>query len=179
MGNEMKIRVQWTYEFEVNPDYYAGCKTDEERFHAEIISFEIEPWIPYGKTTFEIIDEKKPMTHEEIHKNKYWPPEVLEKINRYEKEYPGEKPMTHTPTPWTVGNPGVANGSLILGSNNVVADTNKTADAAFIVRACNAHEKLLANLKWLHGKCRCHEEQTESECSAQAAIALAEDGQYE
>ena len=77
-----------------------------------------------------------------------------------------------TQTPWKLHTE-----SLIIGpggSLDHVARVVRNADAAFIVKAVNLHEKLLANLKWLHEKCACHEQGTENECSADEAIAKAE-----
>lgn len=45
----------------------------------------------------------------------------------------------HTPTPWSVS------GNMIWDANNYhVASCNVNNDAAFIVRACNAHDELVA-----------------------------------
>jgi hypothetical protein len=69
--------------------------------------------------------------------------------------------IKHTPTPWYVS---LEDGMPILGANGaricdtdvcdaeseleaLVLETQQSIDAAFIVRACNAHEELLAAAK--------------------------------
>ncbi len=56
----------------------------------------------------------------------------------------------HTPTPWT-HNPEMSDSS-ISGPNGVVARALHSWDAAFIVRAVNAHEELLEALKALRNR---------------------------
>ena len=93
------------------------------------------------------------------------------------------KPAAHTTTPWGFTYDGSSDWSIGQAEDPqgmVVCniwdrnDDRARANAAFIVRAVNVHEKLLANLKWLHETCKCHEQGTENECSAVEAIAKAE-----
>lgn len=53
--------------------------------------------------------------------------------------------MTHTPTPWTV------DGVWIESAGDTIAEVWVDANAAFIVRACNSHDELLAALKAIVG----------------------------
>lgn len=51
----------------------------------------------------------------------------------------------HTPTPWhdEIGAPGSASGLTVRDENgNIIARVGSIDDAAFIVRACNAHDEL-------------------------------------
>lgn len=56
---------------------------------------------------------------------------------------------THTPTPWTIQEYRESTtGRFIIGTNTTeLAYTAMRQDAAFIVRAVNAHEELLAACK--------------------------------
>jgi hypothetical protein len=92
----------------------------------------------------------------------------------------------HTPTPWR--QQGEPNGHRINGEGGPVAvasprfmdRTERLANAAFIVRACNAHEDLLAACKKLLGLVRERPENLASYGAhytvqdAEAAIAKAE-----
>lgn len=69
-----------------------------------------------------------------------------------------EKPMTHTPTPWKIrayGEPGAVTSKVYfrycLNDDALCYSTDRAeaeANAAFIVRACNAHERMLKAIKW-------------------------------
>lgn len=91
----------------------------------------------------------------------------------------GAKPQTHTPTPWEVL---TDNASIrIMGANDltiasIVSRTEDAdADAAFIVKCVNAHEKLLAALQEI--KSALHDELPKKAMRiAEQAIAAAEGG---
>lgn len=58
----------------------------------------------------------------------------------------------HTPTPWhdEIGAPGSSSGLTVRDENgNIIARVGSIDDAAFIVRACNAHDELVAALRGL------------------------------
>ena len=60
--------------------------------------------------------------------------------------------MSHTPTPWHLGVKEAhhcvyaANGDLICDASPFGKDDTTKTDAAFIVRACNSHDALVAAL---------------------------------
>lgn len=64
-----------------------------------------------------------------------------------------ESPSQHTPAPWSVAECSGIHDHMVVDSMGVViaeiydADGRYAANAAFIVRACNHHETLLAALK--------------------------------
>ncbi|MBU6232508.1 hypothetical protein KGP36_07800 [Patescibacteria group bacterium] len=73
--------------------------------------------------------------------------------------------MNHTPTPWEVYKPmkGKYRGDFAVGTTHKKdplfcylakgRDDIQAANAAFIVRACNAHEKFIETLKELETDC--------------------------
>jgi len=50
----------------------------------------------------------------------------------------------HTPTPWTVSGNGIHKGIQCVATTHMEPKEQRDADAAFIVRACNVHDELLA-----------------------------------
>jgi len=58
--------------------------------------------------------------------------------------------MTHTPTPWDTERQWRLSGAdyfhpiFVTGKNQVVGEVKKEEDAAFIVKACNAHDRFEA-----------------------------------
>jgi len=96
-----------------------------------------------------------------------------------------EKNAQHTPTPWHTGE-GKAERIIYAADGFAVADAtvfhglhveSPTANAAFIVRACNAHDELVAALKGLLDDMRDirgidpEEYKPESFAAARAALA--------
>ncbi len=67
-----------------------------------------------------------------------------------------------TPGPWVVGqylrDEGWSLQSADLGSGDYVGEIYSKINAAFIVRACNAHDALLAALELCEGFCKGHQE---------------------
>lgn len=82
-----------------------------------------------------------------------------------------EKP-THTPTPWELkGSYIVGDGNTVLNLTGAMAGDDTDADAAFIVRAVNAHEDLLLSLKRLESD----PDDKNARAEARRVIAKAED----
>lgn len=56
----------------------------------------------------------------------------------------------HTPTPWSTSGTKVVDGKIVVAQckfAGVMSHMQAAHNAAFIVRACNAHEELVAALK--------------------------------
>lgn len=73
----------------------------------------------------------------------------------------------HTPTPWYEIN------NVLFGPSGKAVDIGhvyRTTDAAFIVRACNAHDSLVAALE---GVIRVADRKTDEFDAARAALKLA------
>jgi hypothetical protein len=86
------------------------------------------------------------------------------------------KNIQHTPTPWNfidvMGACALYAGQMeILNFRNPVPKAR--ANAAFIVRAVNAHEELLENLKWEHSN-RMDGKPCLASCAVCSVIAKAE-----
>jgi hypothetical protein len=78
--------------------------------------------------------------------------------------------MSHTPTPWTVRDCAVYMGTA--GGFDLRGCPQPDANAAFIVRACNAHDELVAALGDLVGRIE-RDERIEMQHLTHARAALA------